>query len=159
MAQGGGFTIPIPSYGFLDFWCVTPLFQITLPAVAADIALPDVIVAALPASITITKVETMFKFGERNNTNAAANKLSGAQSIQVSKGTGAYANCIGWVDDQLWTDASSLGPGDVRISPDMSAVVTGNDTYHFRWHNALVDLASLLLDDIDTGIRIYFSRT
>lgn len=157
MAKSGGFNV-VPSFGFLDFWCTTPIAQITLPAVAADIALPDVVVTSLPAGITIIKADAMFKFGERNNSAVAANKLNGIQTIQIAKGTGAYADCIAWADDQLWTDASSLGPGDIRVSPDMSAVVDGSGTYHFQWHNALVDAASLLLDDVDTGIRIYFSR-
>lgn len=158
MARTGGVTIAPPSWGFLDFWCLTPINSITLPAVAADVALPSVVIASLPSFITVLRADPVFKWGLRNNSNAAVNKLSGDQYIQISPDGVTYTDCLKWVDDMLWTDASSLGPGDIRVGIDMSAIVTGNGTYQFRWHNALVDGASLLLEDVDMGIRIYYER-
>lgn len=158
MARTGGVTIAPPSYGFLDFWCLTPINSITLPAVAADIALPSVIVAGLTAAMTILKADAMFKWGLRNNSAAAVNKISGDQYIQISPDGVTYTDCLKWSDDMLWTDASSLGPGDIRVGIDVSTIVTGNGTYQFRWRNAVVDGASLLLEDVDMGIRLYYER-
>jgi hypothetical protein len=37
------------------------------------------------------------------------------------------------------------------------AKVTGNDTYNFQWTSANADVANLTLNDVQMGLRIWFS--
>jgi len=141
----------------IDFWSV-PQEEVAIPAVAADQALPNVTVAGIPAGVTITRVIAMVKFRVVENTNVAANKLSGAQEIQVRDDTpGAWADAINFVDDMFGLAASTREGGDVYIGAiDLSATVDGNDTYNFQWDEALADLAAINLNDVQIGLRIWY---
>jgi hypothetical protein len=142
----------------VDYWSL-PQEEVAIPAVAADQALPDVTVAGIPTGATITRVIAMIKFRVVENTNVAANKLSGAQEIQVRDDTpGAWADAINFVDDMFSLAASTREGGDVYIGAiDLSATVVGNDTYNFQWDEALADLAAINLNDVQTGLRIWYS--
>lgn len=142
----------------LDFWSV-PQEEVAVTAGASDLSLPDVTVADLPAGATIVRAIAMFKFRMVENTNAAANKLNGAQEIQVRDDTpGAWADAINFVDDQFGVGAATREGGDVVIGAiDVSATVDGEDTYNFQWDEAVADLANLNFNDVQVGIRIWFS--
>jgi len=140
-----------------DSWSI-PQITVTVPAVAADLALPDVVIANLPAGATPVKAIGLFKYRVVANTNAAANKLSGAQYIQIRLAAGVYTNCIQFVDDQFSIAASTREGGDVSIGDiNVAATVTGNGTYNFQWDEAVADLASIVFYDVQTGIRIWYS--
>ena len=61
----------------------------------------------------------------------------------------------------FWTVAvSTREAGDVLIANiDVKATVDGDGTYNFKFQNALVDLASLRLNDVLVGLRFYFSAS
>ncbi len=142
----------------VDYWSI-PQKTVVVPAVAADQALPDVVVATLPAGITVVKVAAIFKF--RSLTNAgAANKLAGDQQIQVrTDAPGAWADCIDFVDDQFLVAAAAVDtPGDAVIGDlNVAATVIGNDTYNFQWDEAVADVADLTFNDVQVGLRIWYS--
>ncbi len=147
---------------YLDFWSVHD-DSLTLPAVAADTALPDIVVAGLPAGVSLVRVVAMLKVRTIENTAAGGtNAINGAQTIRVKKSTGAWGvddlNAIDLADN-LWTVAASTREaGDVLIGDnDVKAEVDGDATYNLRFEDALVDLASLVLNDVMVGLRIYFT--
>jgi len=134
---------------------------IDLPAIAADTPLPSVVVSGLPSGLTSERVEVVLKVRAIENTNAGgANAINGAQNIQVRKGVGAWANAINLADNQWTVAASTRESGDVLIGDnDVKATVDGDGTYNFQFDEALVDLASLRLNDVLVGLRFYFSAS
>lgn len=142
----------------LDFWSL-PQEEVAVTNVAGDKSLPDVVVAGLPAGATIVRAITIFKFRMVQNTNVAANKLDGAQEIQVRDDSpSAWIDAINFVDDMFSLEAEAREGGDAIIGAiDVSATVDGNDTYNFQWDEALADLANINFNDIQVGIRIWFS--
>jgi hypothetical protein len=144
----------------VDYWSI-PQLSLVLEAAPATETLPDVIVSDLPAGATVVKALAIIKF--RSITNAgAANKLDGAQHIGVQKGgAGGFTDGISLVDDQLTVAAAAVdAPGDVIIGDDnhdLAALVTGNDTYNFQWTSGHADIADLTLNDVQVGLRIWYS--
>lgn len=142
----------------VDYWSV-PQLSVVVPGGAANQALPDVVVAALPAGVTVVKATSIFKF--RSLTNAgAANKLTNGQHIQIQKGgAGGYADAISLIDDQFTVAAAAVdAPGDVIVGDhNVVAKVTGNDTYNFQWTSAVADVAGLTFNDVQMGLRIWYS--
>ena len=148
----------------LDFWS-DPQEEVQLAAAAGTKTLPDVTVADLPAGATIVRAIAMFKFRMIENTNAAANKLNGgtvantSQVIQVRDDTpGTWRDAINFVDDQFGLAATTREAGDVCIgSIDIAVEVDGNDTYNFQWLLARADLDNLNFNDVQVGLRIWYS--
>jgi len=133
---------------------------IDLPAVAADRPLPDVVISGLPSGITIVRVIAVLKSRVLENTNAGgSNAIKGAQNIQVRKAAGAWVNAIN-LPDNLWTlSASARESGDVLVGDnDIKSTVDGDATYNLKFLNALVDLASLRLNDVMVGLRVFYTR-
>lgn len=151
---------------FMDFWG-DPIDIITVPAVAADLSFPDVVVAALPTDLSIIRVVAMLKVRSIKDTSAADNKINAAsKTLRVKKSTGAWGTddivAINFTNGQWYTVASTKEGGDVMVGDnDLSSEVDGNATYNFRSEqtnraDAIVALAaSLVLYDVQTGIRVY----
>jgi hypothetical protein len=101
----------------------------------------------------------MFKYRVIENTNAAVNKLTGAQVIQIRQDSPtAWADAINFLDDQFGMAASTIQGGDVFIGAiDVAVTVDGNDTYNLQWDEAVADQASINFNDVQVGLRIWFS--
>lgn len=146
----------------MDFWSATQALVSLTDAAApgTDTALPNVVVAGLPAGATIVRATAFFKYRILENSAAGANKLQGDQNIGVQKGGGGgYDTGIALVDDLFGIAAGPLREGgDVLMgNTDLAAKVTANDTYQVRWVAALVDAANLNFYDVQTGLRIWYS--
>lgn len=140
----------------MDFWSL-PQEEVAITNVAGDVALPSVTVL-LPPGRLVFKVQAMFKYRVVENTNVAANKLSGAQEIQIrTDAPGAWVDAINFVDDQFGIAASTREGGDVSIgSINLATTVIGNDTYNFQWAQAVADVANLQFNDIGVGLRVWY---
>jgi hypothetical protein len=143
----------------MDFWSA---YQEELPITGAQVtqALPNVVVAGLPTGAVVVRATAFFKARIMENTNVAANKLLGAQNIEVQNaGAPGYATGIALIDDLFTIAAGPLRePGDVLMgNTDLAAVVTGNGTYNFRWTLAQADVANLNFNDVQVGIRVWYS--
>lgn len=148
---------PGVSVAQVDFWSDQD-DVIDLPAVAADKALPSVVVSGLPSGISLIRVVAMLKVRAIENTSATgANAINGAQQIEVKKSTGSWVTAIN-LPNNLWTVAlSTRESGDVLIGDnDVKAQVDGNGTYNLQFADALVDYANLRLNDVLVGLRFYF---
>jgi hypothetical protein len=145
----------------MDFWSATQEeVQLTdIAAAGTDVALPTVTIADLPAGATIVRAIAMLKFRAIENTNVAENRLQGAQYIQVADDTpSAYTNALTLADDSFCVAASTREGGDVVLGDiDIAATVDGNDGYLFKWAASLIDQENLQFNDVQTGLRIWYS--
>jgi len=145
----------------MDFWS-NPVEEKAVTAAQVTAAVgAAVVVAELPAGATIVRAIVMMKFRMVENTNVAENSLdcTAVQPIQVddSADTG-WVTAIDFVDEQFKLAASTRESGDVLIGDnDVAARVDGNDTYDFQWLNARAHLANIQFNDIQMGIRIWYS--
>jgi len=142
----------------MTFWSDLQLTA-TIPAVAADVNLPQaLVISEIPSGATIFRVIAMLKFRTVEDTSGSANALSGDQYVQVddSSGTG-YRNAIKLIDN-LWTiDGNATEGGDVIVGNiDIADRVDGNDTYKFKIASATADGASLVLNEVQIGLKVFF---
>ena len=102
---------------------------------------------------TITHVYAGFKFRMIENTNAAVNKLSGAQEIQVDT-----VDAINFVDDQFGLAASTREGGDCIIGAvDLVATVdVFNHGYAFVWDEPLTDQNAIHFNDVQTFLIVSY---
>ncbi len=148
----------------MDFWS-DPIEEVQVNAAGVTVTLPGITIDEIPAGATILRAIAMLKFRMVENANAAANKLNGStvpatsQVIQVRDDTpGAWVDAINFVDDQFGLDGETREGGDVCIgSIDISGVVVGNDGYDFQWLLGRADLDFISFDDVQVGIRVWYS--
>jgi hypothetical protein len=107
---------------------------------------------------TIVHVYAGFKFRMVENTNAAVNKLSGAQEIQINKAGGAWTDAINLVDDQFGLAASTREGGDVvmGIIDLVGTIDVFNTTAQFQWDEPLTDQDALHFNDVQTFVIIQY---
>jgi len=147
-----------------DFWS-NPIEEAQVNAAGVTVTLPGVTVDGIPAGATILRAIAMFKFRMAENTNASANKLNGgtvvntSQVIQVRNDTpGAWGDAINFVDDQFGLAAEAREGGDVCIgSIDISGIAGENGGYEFQWLLGRADLDFISFNDVQMGIRVWYS--
>ena len=141
-----------------DFWSAYQE-EVAVTGTATDISMPSVTIASLPSGATVNKVIALVKFRVIEDTSGSANKLSGAQNIQVKKSTSStWVDAIALIDDLFGIAASTREGGDAIIGlTDVSAEVTGNATYNFQWASAIADGANLNFNDVQIGLRVEYS--
>ncbi len=130
----------------------------TLDTTHTDAALPTVTVPNW-AGLTLVHVYVGVKWDWVDNSNVAANKLSGAQEIQVNKAGGAWTDAINFVDDMLSLPASTLRAGGgcaIGIIDLVGTIDVFNTTVQFQWDEPLTDQDSILLYNIQTFVIIQY---
>ncbi|MBA7664385.1 hypothetical protein ES703_72446 [subsurface metagenome] len=145
----------------MDFWS-DPQEEVIVTGAATTPGLPSVTVGDLPDGATIVRAIAMFKFRMVENTNAAENSIdhTAAQPIQVQEPANgeAYTDAINFVDEQFTIAATTREGGDVLIgSIDIGTKVVANEAYSFQWLNAKAHLGNLQFNDVQTGLRIWYS--
>lgn len=132
--------------------------EVQLTAVAGDKALGSIVVNTIPTGAVVTFAQAIFSCRVIENTNANANKLNGAQYIQINKGGGAWVNAIGFVDDALGIAGNTREGGVVVYGTiNLSGTVTGNDTYNLQWDEAVADAGNLQFNDCQVMLYIEYS--
>jgi len=123
----------------------------TVDTTHTDIALGSVTLPNIAG--TITHVYAGFKFRMIENTNVAANKLNGAQEIQVDT-----VDAINFVDHQFGVAASTREGGDCIIGAvDLVATVdVFNHAYAFVWDEPLSEVDSLVFNDIQPFLIVSY---
>lgn len=137
---------------------------IALPAVAADVNLPNVVISGIPAGATIDKVLCfLIVRAIENSSGAGINAIQGTQYIRIKKSTGAWGvddvAAIQLIDNMWMVAASTREFGDViggDNARDVSSEVDGNGTYNLRFENADVDISFLELWDVQVLIKVWF---
>lgn len=143
----------------LDLWS-TYAAQVQLTTVGGDKALPSITIANLPIGAIIKQALMFFKCRTVENTNAAVNSVSGAQNIQCQKAVGgAYITGIALSGGEFSVPASTRENGDVMMgTTDVSAQVPANGAVmSFKWTSAVSAQNNLNFNDVQIGIRIYYT--
>lgn len=143
----------------MDFWSDVDDI-ITLDTTAGDETLPAVTVAEIPEDAVFLRVIAMFKYRAVENSNASDNALIAlaAEHIQVDRTGGTFIDAIAMADNAIQVAGSTRDGGDVWIGAiNIVSEVDRNDTYEFRMENADVDGNNLILRDVQTGLRVYFT--
>lgn len=115
-------------------------------------------ISLIPTGVTIEYVHIYVFSQVIENTNAAANKVNGAQYIQIQKAVGGtWTNCVSILDDALRVPASTRDMGRLLGAPvDCKSEVTANGSYDLQWTNARADLDSMYFDDVFFIIEVGF---
>ena len=149
---------------FTDFWS-NPITEAEIDSAGVTVSLPGVTVGGLPDGATVLRAIAIFKFRMIENTDASANALDGdtepatSQVIQVRDDTPSdWIDAINFVDGQFGLGGETRESGDVCIgSIDISGIVVGNAGYEFQWLLGRANQDSIIFNDIQMGIRVWFS--
>ena len=134
-----------------------PIQQILITTVAADKNLGSIAVGAIPTGTVVSSVRGWLNIGAIENTNVAANKLSGAQDIQIKKAGGAWHTVLSLPADFLSLAGSKRESGRVlQFNIDASTPVDSNDTYTLQLTNGLSAANNLVLNDLQWGLEIEY---
>ncbi|MDD4986817.1 MAG: hypothetical protein PHQ43_13785, partial [Dehalococcoidales bacterium] len=148
----------------MDFWSL-PQEEIQIDGAGITVSLPAVTVEGLPDGATVLRAIAMLKFRMVENTNAAANSLDGgtvagtSQVIQVRNDSpGDWNDAIAFADGQFGLEGEIREGGDVCIgSIDIAGTVIVNDIYEFQWLLGKANLDFLNFNDMQLGIRVWYS--
>jgi hypothetical protein len=143
----------------LELWsAIAP--QVVIPAVAADQALPPIVIASIPAGATLKRAIMMIRWRTTENTNGAANALSGAQNIQAKKDVGgAYITAFAFAGGCIAVPITTREGGmSIMGTSDITAQVPANGAQmDFKWTLALAAHASLNLNDVQMGLQLVYA--
>lgn len=143
----------------LDFWSELDDL-VTITTTPVNIVLPSVTVVDVPNGALILRVIAMMKYRAAEDTSGVVNSLvlAGTEHIQVDKSGGTFVDAIKLIASTIQLAASSRDGGDVWVGDiDVKAEVDVNDTYEFQWEGADAVGNNLLIRDLQTGLRVYFT--
>jgi hypothetical protein len=111
---------------------------VTVTTGSTNLALGSITIAGIPAGATVAHLFVHFLFGERADTSAALNSLSGAQNLQVQKNAGAFSTFFSFAGGEYSTAASAQAGGDAKKGTvDLVALAPANgDVLTFQWTGA-----------------------
>jgi len=157
-------TRSITNVSMMEFWGNVDDI-ITLTTATANVDLPNITIADIPANTTIVRVIGLIRIRAINNTSASTNAINGAAVINVKKSTGAWATddvLLINIPDNVWNTSASTKEGGITIngSNDAASEVDANATYNLRFNgNVFVDGNNLELIDVNVGLHVYFIPT
>lgn len=142
---------------------------IVVPAVAADLDFPSVVVSGLPSGITIARADFVLVIGALFDTSSSENQIDQAsKTIRVKVSTGSWGTddivALTFANNSLQVDADAYRGGPVLFgATDIKSVVTADGTYNFRSEETnrsagvTATGASLELLDVSSIIRVWFN--
>jgi len=151
------------------FPCALSKAIIAVPAVAADLAFPDIVVANLPDGLSIARADLVLIIGALFDTSAAENQIAAAsKTLRIKVSTGAWGTddivALTFVQNSLQVDSGAYRGGTVLFgATDIKSVVTGNATYNLvseetnRSDAVIATGANLELLDVSAVIRVWFN--
>ncbi len=138
---------------------LTVLTSIT--TTGADKALGDIVVADIPTGAQLKRATLLLIWGEIKDDSGTLNRMNidDNQHIQLRKSGGSFTNAIELKDEMMEVAAAgSRGSHALPGNIDLTAVeVTGNATYNVQWKDAESEGTNLLVRDVYTFLRIYFT--
>ncbi len=156
-------------FSLIDFWSAPTDKVVVVNAPVVDIPFPDIVVAGLPAGLTIQRVVLIMTVRALNDTSGANNFINAANKrLRIKTAAGAWGTndivAITFAINSLYVKAGAKEAGPVIIgSADLSALVTGNATYNVRSDqttrgDAIVAQGNNLeLYDVQVGLRVFYS--
>ncbi len=156
-------------FSIVDFWSAPTNKIVAVNAPVVDIPFPDIVVAGLPAGLTIQRVVLIMTGRALNDTSGADNFINAANKrLRIKTAAGVWGVndivAITFALNSLYVKAGAKEAGPVIIgSADLSALVTGNATYNVRSDqttrgDAIVAQGNNLeLYDVQVGLRVFYS--
>lgn len=144
----------------IDLW--SGFGTVEIDTVLSTESLPEVVITALPSGVTIIRAVAIVKFRVLSEWVGNDAALRDAQEIQVRKAVGgAWTTAIDLLNNQLRCPANAREFGYVLVGvEDIKDQVPANDgTVEFQWLNARIWTGEIHLEDLQTGLRIWFSAT
>jgi hypothetical protein len=132
---------------------------IDLPATAANVNLPNIMLPNITGTIVRVYVGIKFRMIE-NSSASGANAIQGAQNVRIKKSDGNWGvddvAAINLIDNQWTVAASTREGGDVQIGDNevASEIDVFNATYNLRFENADVDYDVLRLNDVQVFLIV-----
>ncbi len=155
-------------FSFVDFWSA-PTDKIPVVVGPADTTFPDIVVAGLPAGLTVQKVVLILAVRTINDTSGVDNYINAAnKTLRIKAAAGAWGTndivAITFAQNSLYCKASQKEPGPVIIgAANLSSVVNANATYNImsnqtvRGDGIVAKGNNLELYDIQVGLRVFYS--
>jgi hypothetical protein len=146
----------------LDFWSDSnPVVTLTAGGEAGVVALPDVVVDALPTGLTLRKVVAMLIISVIRDTSGVNNAVDVATGhVEVRRGPGGTWTRAIDIGNNAWAVVVANGQdrgGAPHIgNTEISAEVDRAATYNFELDDLGVDGNNLLLLDVLTGLRFIY---
>lgn len=132
--------------------------SITCNTDSTDLTLPSVVLPNITGTIVHAYAGIKFRMIE-NTAAGGTNGLNGVQDVQVKESVaGAYTDAINLADNQWLVAASTREGGDCVIGDIdvVGQVAAFNKTYNFIIDDNDVDLASLVLADVQTFLVVSY---
>ena len=151
--------VKIPLMSWLDLWSSYST-QVQLTTITGDKTLPSITIAGLPPGVAIVRAIMIFKYRTIENTGAAVNGVSGAQNLQAEKAvSGSWVTGIALGGGECSVPASTCETGDVMMgTADISTQVPANGAVlSFKWTSGLAAQNNLNFNDVQVGLRIWFT--
>jgi len=142
----------------VDLW--SAFTSLTITAAATTRALPSITIADLPAGVTLARAAIFVKFRTLSEHLSADADLLNDQQIQIRKAVdGTWLTGMTLLNGQLICPADAREFGDVLIgSVDVKAQIPANGAIaELQWANSRVSAGEIHLEDLQTGLRIWFS--
>jgi len=142
---------------------------IVIPAIGADLPFPSVVVAGIPATATILRVDMFLLVGALFDTSGAENQVKVGTTDQLfvkdsGDGWGDSIACLNFDALSLQVDANAYRGGTpIMGAIDIKAVVDGDGTYNFQSDETTKTKGveatggTLELLDVSVHIRVWFS--
>lgn len=149
------FTVPTSS---IDLWSGFDVIEID--TTESTKALPSITIAGVPEESTLIRAVAVIKFRTLSEWADHDAALREAQQIQARKAIdGFWVTGIELLNNQLRCPASAREFGDVLIgTQDIAGQVPPNgEVIEFQWLNARVWDGELHLEDLQMGVRIWFT--
>jgi len=146
----------------LDFWSDSlPVVTLTAGGEAGVVALPDVVVDALPQGLTLQKVVALLIVSVIRDTSGANNAVDVATGhVEVRRGPGGTWTQAIDIGNNAWAIVAANGQdrgGAPHIgNTDIKGEVDRAATYNFELDDLGVDGNNLLLLDVITGLRFIY---
>lgn len=144
---------------------------VVLPAVAADLDFPSVVVSSLPSGLSIARADFVLVIGALFDTSGLENQIDQAsKTIRIKKSTGDWSEAgdqavaLTFANNGLQVDADAYRGGVVLFgATDIKSIMDGDATYEFRSEETnnsegvTVTGASLEALDVASIIRVWFN--
>lgn len=139
--------------------------EIIITIGSQNLNLPNLVIADIPANAQIVRVIGFLKVAAIKDSSGANNAINNANMDLAVDADPAYGSTVTAINipDNSWLVTFAISQargGDVIVGDqDVAAEITGNGTFYARLENAQADGSNLILEDVQWGVKVYFTLT
>jgi hypothetical protein len=146
----------------MEFWSLPGKNDMQVTNVSEDRNFKNIVVAGLPAGITLLRVQFLLNVPVFSNIGAGANRIDQNEKIRVKKSTGTWdvddLDGISFVNYDLYFGQVSVNPIPLFLNgdADIKAEVDENATYNVQWEDSKSAIDGFYLMSAQVGLKIWF---